>query len=180
VIVTDEDEGQVEPLPTPDPAPTAASVGSNRAPEPDSAAALDVFRAHVARALAQLLDRDELITNDDGEWPVKAGSAIVIVRVIEGLPPVLQLYSPVLRGVALTAELLEALNAINGRIRYGRAFVANHVVIVAMELPGVDLTPAHVAFACAELGNLADHMDDSLRGRFGGEVAFDPNPLLVN
>jgi hypothetical protein len=86
----------------------------------------------------------------------------------------------VLRGVATTAELLEALNEVNGRIRYGRVFVANHVVIVAMELPAVELTPAHVAFACAELGNLADHMDDTLRGRFGGEVAFDPNPRLVN
>lgn len=130
--------------------------------------------------LAQVLDKDELITDDDGEWPVRAGSAIVIVRVVEGLPPALQLYSPVLRGVATTADLFDALNEINGRIRYGRVFVANHVVVVAMELPAVDLTATHIAFACAQLGNLADHMDDTLRGRFGGEVAFDPNPRLVN
>ena len=134
----------------------------------------------MARSLARLLNKDELVTNDDGEWPVKSGSAIVIVRVAEGLPPALQLYSPVLRGVATTAELLEALNEINGRIRYGRVFVTNHVVIAAMELPAVDLTPDQIAFACAELGNLADHLDDSLRGRFGGEIAFDPNPHLVN
>ena len=160
---------------TPERAPDDAA-----GPALDPAAAVEVLRAEVARALAQLLHKHELITNEDGEWPVKAGSAIVIVRVVEGLPPALQLYSPVLRGVATTAELLDSLNEINARIRYGRVFVANHVVIAAMELPAVNLTAEHLAFACAELGNLADHLDDSLRGRFGGEVAFDPNPLLVN
>jgi hypothetical protein len=164
---------------TPPAAPGGPEEGANERVL-DLAAALEVLRAHVARALAQVLDKDELVTNDDGEWPVKSGSAIVIVRVVEGLPPVLQLYSPVLRGVATTAELLEALNEINARIRYGRVFVAGHVVIAAMELPAVDLTAAHIAFALAELGGLADHLDDTLRGRFGGEVAFDSNPRLVN
>jgi hypothetical protein len=180
--LTDQDAKRGVPAvprrPGPDDDPTPAQ--DDHTPAPDAAAAFAALRATVAQALAQVLDKDELVTNDDGEWPVKAGSAIVIVRVVEGLPPALQLYSPVLRGVATTAELLEALNEINGRIRYGRVFVANHVVVVAMELPAVDLTATHIAFACAELGNLADHMDDALRGRFGGEVAFEPNPPLVN
>ena len=170
-MATGEEKGDAPAPSAGEPAPVDQAARAQ-----DPAATLATLRADIARALAQLLNKHDLVTNDDGEWPVKSGSAIVIVRVVEGLPPALQLYSPVLRGVATTAELLEALNGINARIRYGRVFVANHVVIAAMELPAVDLTSVHLAFALAELGNLADHLDDTLRGtlRRRGRLRLEP------
>lgn len=40
--------------------------------------------------------------------------------------------------------------------------------------------PAGLTRACVQLGNLADHLDDELRGRFGGSTVFEAHRTLVN
>ena len=82
--------------------------------------------------------------------------------------------------VDLTLPLLEALNDINRRILFGRIFWGHRAVIVAMELTGVGLTPEQVAFACVQLGSLADHLDNELRARFGPPDEDRPKRPLVN
>jgi hypothetical protein len=44
----------------------------------------------------------------------------------------------------------------------------------------VGISPPQIAFACVQLGNLADHLDDVLRGRFGGTTVFEVPRTLVN
>ena len=53
-------------------------------------------------------------------------------------------------------------------------------IVIATELPAVDVTADQIAFACLQLGNLADRLDDLLHGPFGGGVAFEGGSLLVN
>jgi hypothetical protein len=99
---------------------------------------------------------------------------------VSGTPPLVQLFSPVLDDVELTLPLLEALNDINQRILFGRIFWGHRGVVVAMELTGVGLTNAQVAFACVQLGNLADHLDDELAARFGPRHTSRGKRPLVN
>jgi hypothetical protein len=44
----------------------------------------------------------------------------------------------------------------------------------------VGLTPEQVAFACVQLGNLADALDTELSARFGPPDADRPKRPLVN
>jgi hypothetical protein len=134
----------------------------------------------IENAIKRWLGLDELARDADGDYPIRIGSALMFVRLLDGVPPVVRIFSPILHDVAANPTLLAALNEINGRVRFGRVFWAGRQVIVAMELTALDITADQVAFACVELGNLADHLDDNLHGRFGGATAFATRPALVN
>jgi hypothetical protein len=112
--------------------------------------------------------------------PIRRESALVFVRVVDGLPPALQVFSIVLRDVPMPPEVFSELNVINSRLRYARVFAFDRAIVASIELPAVGLTPEAVHFACWEVGNLADHLDDQLRGRFGGRMTFDSSPKLLN
>jgi hypothetical protein len=145
-----------------------------KAPAP----ALAGLNRRLEDALKAFLGLPDLIRDADGDIPVRVGSALMYVRAVAGTPPLVQLFAPVLHGTALTLPLLEALNDINRRILFGRIFWGHQGVIVAMELTGVDLTPEQVSFACVQLGNLADHLDDELRERFGPDDERGKRPLV--
>ena len=116
----------------------------------------------------------------DGDYPIPVGSALVFVRVVEGTLPLVAVFSSVLTDVAETPTLFDALNDVNVRIRFARAFWVHRTIVVATELAAVDVTADQIAFACTQLGALADHLDDVLHGRFGGGFAFDGRSILVH
>jgi len=138
------------------------------------------LRALVEKALRGWLGLDELVRDADGDYPIRVGSVLMFVRLLEGMPPVVQIFAPILRDIAESPVLTAALNEINGRIRFGRVFWMHRQVIVAMELTALDVSAGQVVFACVELGNLADHLDDGLHGRFGGATMFPARATLVN
>ncbi|MBP1705239.1 MAG: YbjN protein [Chloroflexi bacterium] len=138
------------------------------------------LRAEVERALAAWLGVPRVLPDPDGDYPIRSGSAMCYVRLLGGVPPAVAVFSPILADVRVTPELRAAIDDINARIRYGRVFTSGRAVVVSLELPAINLAPEHIAFACAELGALADNLDDVLHGRFGGHVAFDTSPKLVN
>ncbi len=156
--------------------PTAAVVGGQTHPsaEPDQAA------ASLQAALAEFIAGADLVPDRDGDLPIRVGSALMFVRAVAGRPPLLQVFAPLVSGVDLTPALLDSLNDINRHILFGRVFWTDREVVVSMELTGVGMTAAQIAFACVQLGNLADHLDDVLRGRFGGRTMFEVPKTLVN
>lgn len=142
--------------------------------------ALAGLNGRLEDAIKAFLGLPELIRDTDGDIPVRVGSVLMYVRAVAGTPPLVQLFATVLDDVDLTLPLLEALNDINRRILFGRIFWGHRGVTVAMELTGVELAPEQVAFACMQLGNLADHLDDELRQRFGPSGDARPKRPLVN
>ena len=44
--------------------------------------------------------------------------------------------------------------------------------MVASDLPAIGLTADEVAFACFQVGAIADHFDDELQTTFGGKTMF--------
>ena len=138
------------------------------------------LRPLVERALKRFLHVDELHRDADGDIPIRMGSALVFVRTLDGTPPMVQVYSPILGGLDRSPALLDALNEVNARIHLGRVFWTGHAIIVATEVSAVGINADHIAFACLLLGSLADRLDDELRQRFGGTMAFETGPKLVN
>ncbi|MFN8631688.1 MAG: YbjN domain-containing protein [Chloroflexota bacterium] len=156
--------------------PAAAVIPgqTHPAPEPDEAAGA------LQTALAQFVEGADLVADRDGDLPIRVGSALMFVRPVPGVPPLVQVFAPLVSGVDLTPQLLEALNDINRKVLFGRVFWTDREVVVSMELTAVGITAAQIAFACVQLGNLADHLDDVLRGRFGGRTVFEVPKTLLN
>jgi hypothetical protein len=156
--------------------PAAAVVGSRThpAPEPDEAVAA------LEAALTEFVSGADLVPDRDGDLPIRVGSAMMFVRPVPGRPPLLQLFSPLVSDIDLTPALLDSLNDINRNIFFGRVFWAEREIVVSMELTAVGLSAKQIAFGCVQLGNLADHLDDVLRGRFGGRTMFEVPKTLLN
>jgi hypothetical protein len=160
--------------PIPEHPGSPAVAGRHPAPEPDEAA------ASLQSALAQFVAGADLVPDRDGDLPIRVGSALMFVRAVAGRPPLIQVFAPLVSGVDLTPALLESLNDINRHILFGRVFWTDREVVVSMELTAVGISSPQIAFACVQLGNLADHLDDVLRGRFGGRTMFEVPKTLVN
>jgi len=128
----------------------------------------------VEAAVKRFLDADVVHYDEQGDIPIRMGSALVFVRVVDAKPPHLAIFSPVLWGIRATPELFEALNELNTRIRFGRVFWTGREVMAALELPAAGVTAEDIAFACMQVGSIADHFDDELQGRFGGTTMFGP------
>ena len=78
------------------------------------------------------------------------------MRTIDGTPPIVRVFSPILRGVGTSQALLETLNRINSNIMFGRVLWAADQVIVSYEISAVRITAEQIAFTCLQIGALAE------------------------
>jgi len=134
----------------------------------------------VEEGLRTWLGIERLERDEDGDYPIPVGSALVYVRVGDDRLPLVAAFSSILTDVDESPSLFVALNDINRRIRFARAFWVGRTIVVATELAAVDVTAEQISFACMQLGSLADHLDDVLHGRFGGGFAFEGRSQRVN
>jgi T3SS (YopN, CesT) and YbjN peptide-binding chaperone 1 len=133
-----------------------------------------VIRPYVEKVMKELLGLEELVVWDDGTIPIRVGSAGVYVRLAEpGETALLHVYSPLLRNVPKTPELLERLNELNASTFQARAFWLADQVMVAVDLLAATLDKDEVRAAVDLVSSLADRWDSELRERFGGETVFD-------
>lgn len=153
---------------------------SSRTGRPRSGRAAEELRPLVEKALMRWLRLPELVRDEDGDYPVRLGSALLFVRLADGVPPVVRIFAAILREVPESPALLAALNQVNARIRFGRTFWASGNVYVSGEVSAAGVTGEQLRVVCTELANLADHLDDGFHGRFGGAVMFETQPGPVN
>ncbi len=190
--------GHTAPVPSPDlgieadrPEPRLGAAGQLAGPagEPSGVApaaadeplhADDEVTRRLAAALSAFALGANLAPDGDGDIPIRIGSALMFVRAMGGRPPLVQVFSPIVRNVDATPALLEALNDVNRQVLFGRAFWTQREIVVAMEITAIGISPEQIAFACVQLGNLADDLDDRLRGRFGGTTVFEERHQLLN
>jgi type III secretion system-like peptide-binding chaperone len=141
---------------------------------------IDVLRPFVERTIAAYLgiDDDDLRTNEDGSIPIRAGSAVVNVRLVDGSRghPILEVFAPLVRGVPKTPGLMERLNEVNAGLTFARAFWVAEQVILTTELRAESLDADQVAQAVSVVSLAANHWDDALRAEFGGETTFPDDP----
>ena len=103
---------------------------------------------------------------------VRSGTAVVYIRLIDADPPVLRLFSPLLRQVDRTADLLGELNDLNARLSFLRLFWRDDTVFAAAELLAEAVQEDAFAFAFETVADAADFYDEHLEPRFGGQKAY--------
>jgi hypothetical protein len=106
---------------------------------------------------------------------MQAGTAVVYLRLLDAEPPVVRVFSPLLREVDISGELLAELNELNARLTFDRLFWRERAVYAATERLAETLTSAELRHAIDSLADHADYYDVRLHARFGGVVAFDDN-----
>jgi hypothetical protein len=180
--VHDEENGllPVEPLGTarPGPGPGEGGPPSGRAelaadssdpPVEDVAVLNEQVRTVVAALLRTEPERLQL--DSDGDISIRAGSAIVFVRVRDN-PLLVDVISPVLTEVKPTEQLYVKLSELTNRMPIGRLYCADETVWASVPVFGRRFQPTHLVLAIQVMTGLADELDDRLHGQFGGKRFF--------
>ncbi len=143
----------------------------------------DVHRPYVealARECLTLSEDEPLTIEPNGDIPIRLGSALYRITLLEREPVLVRVWARILQHVEKSAELLDEINDINRSIVSARVFFAADdddpsmgKVIAATEIPVESMDVHELAHACASIGSLTDWVDTVLMVRFGGRTAFD-------
>ncbi|MEU6202906.1 hypothetical protein ABZ814_04875 [Micromonospora musae] len=116
-------------------------------------------------------DSERLQVDSDGDINIRAGSAMVFVRVRDN-PPLVDVFSPVLTQVEPTERLYVKLSELTNRMPIGRLYCADDTVWASIPVFGRNFQPTHLMLAVQVMTGLADELDDRLHGEFGGKRFF--------
>jgi hypothetical protein len=165
------------------PQPDGSSGTSPVLARPDRA---DAVRADPAGAQAKLdlpeqvrvvvssllkTEPDQLQVDGDGDIGIRAGSAMVFVRVRDN-PPLVDVFSPVLTEVRPTQQLYVRLSELTNRMPIGRLYCTDDTVWASIPVFGRNFQAVHLVLAVQVMTGLADELDDRLHGEFGGRRFF--------
>ena len=138
-------------------------------------AKVDVYRPYVEKTVKEYLGLDNLIVADNGDIPVRYGSAQYLIRLMDGDPPLMRVFAVLLEEVEDNPDLYKELNTINSNIVSARLFYlpADKIVVAATEVPVETLDKEELAHCCWAVGTLAEWADTELHKKFGGKMRFD-------
>lgn len=140
-------------------------------PDAPSGSRSDDLRAKVEATLAEHFNQP-IVHDEDGDIPIRSGSAMVFVRVVGDLP-VVELFSPLLVGASGDVLALERINRANNRIRFAKLTWNAGRVLATHELWCEPFVPELLVWAVTLMMGMADEMDDRLRAEVGGRRFFD-------
>lgn len=129
------------------------------------------LRAQVEGALLPVLTGGEVLYDDDGDIPIRFGSAQVFVRAGEEAP-VVRVFAIVLTDLSMSSSLSEAINELNQRYLYGKFFWDGHSVVMAIDVPCAPFVGSHLLHAIGTVGEVADELDEELQEQFGGRTFY--------
>ncbi len=138
-------------------------------------ARIEIIKPYVEKVVAEYLDTApaDLVVNQDGSIPIRRGSTAYYVRLLDGDPPIVQVYATMLYEVPKSPELMERLNEINAQTMFAKAFWTGEQVVVAAEMVADSIDKEQIANACGVVGTVADNYDDELQGTFGGKRIYN-------
>jgi T3SS (YopN, CesT) and YbjN peptide-binding chaperone 1/T3SS (YopN, CesT) and YbjN peptide-binding chaperone 3 len=128
-------------------------------------------RVRIVVATLTKTDPDKLTVDADGDIGIRAGSAMVFVRVRDN-PPLIDVFSPVLTEIEPTEQLFVRLSELTNRMPIGRLYCTSGTVWASVPVFGRDFQPTHLSLAIQVMTGLADELDDRLHGEFGGKRFF--------
>jgi hypothetical protein len=134
----------------------------------------DMVRAYVESLLEQLVETGRVFPDNDGDYPLKFGSAQYFVLIDPGPhdDPVVRVFATALANVEPSPELYEQLNEINRQLKFTRTFWVREQVLIETEMHWEALSSAGFKGACRNVAVAADYFGPLLASAFGGETAF--------
>ncbi len=137
----------------------------------------DMARSHVKELLRAALGLEQVVVDDDGDVPLRSGTAMVYASVVAG-GRLVRVWSRAVSGVRATKSVLREVNDANVHAVVARVFAEHDAVWVAGHFPVEGLLAQDLEQLCREVGDLADHLGQLLAAVHGGTVSF-PEPADV-
>ena len=144
-----------------------------RALRPGSAAESESsFAQELLVAIREITGFGDLEFDNDGDicLPLR-GSQVVFVRRL-GATPLVRIWSPLVRGVDETPELLWQLNSLNASAGLVRFSVHDGVIFAEADVAAEPIVAKHVDLALRRFCGATDGVDVMLQREFGGRTAF--------
>lgn len=130
---------------------------------------IEMLRPYVEQKIAELLGVERVKVDAEGDIPIRAGSAVCFVRLLNGpTGPMVRIFSPLLGGVEGSPQLLAKLNQLNGAAPYVRFFHVEDAVYCALDLLADNVQREEIGNAINVISVHADQLDDLLKNEFGG------------
>lgn len=152
-----------------------------RTQRPGSAAESDSsFAQELLAAIREVTGFGDLEFDNDGDICLPHGSQVVFVRRL-GATPFMRIWSPLVRGVRETPELLGQLNSLNASAGLVRFSAYDGVVFAEADVAAEPIVAKHVDIALRRFCDATDGVDVMLQRQFGGRTAFielPPGALL--
>jgi hypothetical protein len=155
-----------------------AAIAAGRAAQAAEAAPLEE-RVRTVVATITKTEPEQLQVDSDGDIGIRAGSAMVFVRVRDN-PPLVDVFSPVLTEVEPTEQLYVKLSELTNRMPIGRLYCTNDTVWASIPVFGRNFQATHLMLAVQVMTGLADELDDRLHGEFGGKRFFGEGDKPTN
>jgi hypothetical protein len=143
------------------------------APEEENAYPDRVLTQRVVATLSEDLgcSPDELVTDSDGDYPIRSGSAMVFVQVFEEADLIV-LMSPLLKDVSDSPQLRLALDNIQAQVPFVQLSLEEGIVTARAHLIGDRFVPLHLHRLLGMMSRLCDDVDTKLQKEFGGTTFF--------
>ena len=133
----------------------------------------DVLEAFVEKLLRKVTGGERVIAEEDGDYPVRYGSALYFVRVVGETVADVQVFAIAVDDVEATPELLAELNELNTQVRFARVFHVRGQVLVEADLAGAGLEAEGFFPACDAVATITDRVGADLAKKHGGRTAFE-------
>lgn len=133
---------------------------------------LEWFRAYVEQILEEVWNQPRLVTDDDGDYPFRYGTAACYVRVEPGPPMTVRVFAQAAMDVGRSAKLLAELNDFNASARSLTAYWDSGRVIVDEALVAEATNAETLTRACAEAGQAAHDLGPLLAAMFDGRTPY--------
>ena len=147
-----------------------------RAQRPGSVAESESsFAQELLAAIREITGFGDLEFDNDGDICLPRGSQVVFVRRL-GATPFVRIWSPLVRGVDETSELLAQLNSLNASAGLVRFSVHDGVVFAEADVAAEPIVAKQVDLALRRFCGATDGVDAMLQREFGGRTAFIEHP----
>ena len=105
------------------------------------------IRSHVELLLQREWDVCRVLSDDDGDFPFRHGTAACYVSVLDLEPPLVRVFAHAAYGLRPTLKVLREINEIQARSATARVELRNDVVVVSQTLSPVGLAQPVLAQA---------------------------------
>ncbi len=115
---------------------------------------------------------------EEGRCRVERGSTAVFVsaHAWQDRYTIIELVCPVLNHVDVSEELMKRLNELNEKLYFGKTYWRNKEVWIAHNLLGDHVDSDELIACVGMMAVVADHLDDELKARFGGQRWREATP----
>lgn len=131
-----------------------------------------LLRSHVERCLQEIWDETDLVTDGDGDFPFRAGSAMCWVSPRGGREPAVSVFAVAASDLRPSAGLLREVNALNASARWVSISCDDGAVQVRTELHWTCVDVPSLCRALSAVTEAANHAGPLLATVFGGRTPF--------